>query len=432
MTETSDIERITISPPKRTMRSRIRFQVLSLFLVVLLAIFVPLIFTQSYLPGGWSALKATNFQSSVFVCLFASLLCLAVLKQLDQYPGIRAIIYIFPVVTLIYGFVAFSIVLFRFDYSRYVVLLSFAATIIWLHSHYIRSRHANAYNFAIICGGKMDTLQPLPNVTWHILDKPTTELSMYNGIVLDLRHDHSPEWEHFLANCVLASVPVFDIKHITEVMTGKVEIEHLSENNFGTVLPSRAYLRIKRLLDFCLAILLLPIFGLVIALTAILIKLDSPGPAIFTQPRLGFRAKIFTIYKLRSMRPATGKEGNFTAAGDERVTKIGKFIRKYRIDEFPQIWNILRGEMSWIGPRPESTELTKWYEPEIPFYIYRNAVRPGLSGWAQVNQGNVGEIEHERDKIQFDFYYIKHFSPWMDLLIVFRTIQIMLTGFGAR
>ncbi|MDE2445256.1 MAG: sugar transferase [Alphaproteobacteria bacterium] len=432
MTDSVDFERITIPPPRRPMQARMRYQVISLALVVLLSIITPLFITQSYLPGGWSALKAANFQASVFACLCASLLCLTVLKQLDQYPGIRAIVYVFPVTMLIFGFVALSIVVFRFDYSRYVVLLSFVATIFWLHAHYVSSRHTNSFSFAVIPGGKTDTLQDLPNVTWHVLEKPTAELSKYSGIVLDLRHDHRPDWEHFVANCVLASIPVYDIKHIAEVMTGKVEIEHLSENNFGSVLPSSTYMRIKRWLDFCLAIVLLPLFFFVIAITAIAIKMDSPGPAIFTQPRLGFRAKAFTIYKLRSMRQATGNEGSFTSASDSRITKIGKFIRKYRIDEFPQILNVLRGEMSWIGPRPESLELTKWYEPEIPFYIYRNAVRPGLSGWAQVNQGNVGEIEHERDKVQFDFYYIKHFSPWMDLLIVFRTIQIMLSGFGSR
>jgi lipopolysaccharide/colanic/teichoic acid biosynthesis glycosyltransferase len=107
-------------------------------------------------------------------------------------------------------------------------------------------------------------------------------------------------------------------------------------------------------------------------------------------------------------------------------------LRKYRIDEFPQIWNILIGEMSWIGPRPETIVLSRWYEREVPFYCYRHMVAPGITGWAQVNQGNVAEIDAATAKLHYDFYYIKHLSPWLDLLIAGKTVATILTGFGAR
>ena len=121
-----------------------------------------------------------------------------------------------------------------------------------------------------------------------------------------------------------------------------------------------------------------------------------------------------------------------TGDGDDRITRLGAFLRRSRIDELPQMWNILKGEMSWIGPRPEAEVLSAWYTGDIPFYRYRHVVRPGISGWAQVNQGHVAEVDDIHLKLQYDFFYIKYFSPWLDLLILFRTVRTMLTGFGSK
>jgi lipopolysaccharide/colanic/teichoic acid biosynthesis glycosyltransferase len=121
-----------------------------------------------------------------------------------------------------------------------------------------------------------------------------------------------------------------------------------------------------------------------------------------------------------------------TGNDDARITRLGRVLRKTRVDELPQIFNILKGEMSWIGPRPEAVPLSRWYEGEIPFYRYRHVVKPGISGWAQVNQGHVAEVEQVHRKLQYDFYYIKYFSPWLDLLIVVRTIKTIFSRFGAK
>ncbi|MEO8619378.1 MAG: sugar transferase, partial [Sphingomicrobium sp.] len=117
---------------------------------------------------------------------------------------------------------------------------------------------------------------------------------------------------------------------------------------------------------------------------------------------------------------------------DVRITRVGRFLRQSRLDELPQIFNILRGEMSFIGPRPEAEVLSSWYTGDVPFYRYRHVVKPGITGWAQVNQGHVATVEEINEKLQYDFFYIKYFSPWLDLLIVFRTLKVMLTGFGSR
>jgi lipopolysaccharide/colanic/teichoic acid biosynthesis glycosyltransferase len=165
------------------------------------------------------------------------------------------------------------------------------------------------------------------------------------------------------------------------------------------------------------------------------IRLDGDGPIIFSQQRVGYGGRRIIVYKFRTMHsaPASGdRRAAITADDDERVTRAGRRLRKLRLDELPQIFNIIRGEMSWIGPRPEVEVLSAWYTNELPFYRYRHVVKPGISGWAQVNQGHVAEVDEVHRKLQYDFYYIKYFSPWLDLLILLRTIKTMLTGFGSR
>ncbi|MDE0880240.1 MAG: sugar transferase, partial [Sphingomonas bacterium] len=197
-----------------------------------------------------------------------------------------------------------------------------------------------------------------------------------------------------------------------------------------------AYQSIKYGIDFITAvaagIALLP-FLLVIAAV---VKFSSPGPVLFKQQRVGTRGEPFKVYKFRTMTVAieedSDREAAMTKANDARVTSFGRFLRTTRIDELPQIINILRGEMSWIGPRPEAEVLSRWYEKEIPFYRYRHIVRPGIAGWAQVCQGHVADVDEVRSKLHFDFYYIKNFSPWIDLLIIARTVRTVMTGFGSR
>jgi lipopolysaccharide/colanic/teichoic acid biosynthesis glycosyltransferase len=168
---------------------------------------------------------------------------------------------------------------------------------------------------------------------------------------------------------------------------------------------------------------------------AVAIRLESRGPALFRQSRVGHAGKIITVYKFRTMRPAEiedERDSAKTRDDDDRITRVGQSLRKLRLDELPQIFNILKWQMSWIGPRPEAEVLSLWYTGEIPFYRYRHVVKPGISGWAQVNQGHVAEVDEVHRKLQYDFYYIKYFSPWLDLLILLRTIKTMLTGWGAR
>ena len=254
---------------------------------------------------------------------------------------------------------------------------------------------------------------------------------VYDGVIADLSSDLEPEWERFLALSALRGIPVYHVKQFNESITGRVAVDHLRENTLGAVVPSLIYPQFKRGFDILVALLFLPVIALIIAACAVLIKLETPGPVFYRQRRAGYGGRPFTIFKMRTMRHDHAGE-DYTLEGDQRVTRTGRFLRRYHLDELPQIVNILRGEMSWIGPRPEAMSLAHWYEREVPFYIYRHIVQPGITGWAQVHQGNVAEVDAAREKLEYDFYYIKHFSVWLDAVIILKTLRASMTGFGSR
>ncbi|PEY33384.1 UDP-phosphate N-acetylgalactosaminyl-1-phosphate transferase [Bacillus cereus] len=193
---------------------------------------------------------------------------------------------------------------------------------------------------------------------------------------------------------------------------------------------SKLYLGIKYLLDFVTSLIGLIIVAPVILIFSLLIVLESPGSPFYSQERLGLYGEKFRVIKLRSMRRDAEKNGaKWAERNDPRITKIGLLIRKTRIDELPQLFNILKGDMSLVGPRPERPMFTEQFEREIPGFKNRLQVKPGLTGWAQVNGGY--EITAE-EKLKLDVYYIKNASIFLDLKIIIKTIKVVLTGDGAR
>lgn len=422
----------SLRPVKRALLSYMRVQIIILLIVQLLGIYLPLLIALPVTMLRWDSAWIPLIYETVVWASVAAVFGFILMRQLTIYPGKHSISYILPCLLFSYSVVAFIMFLLRTDYSRYVIVASFITVLIWLHIEYRLREHHFLPLLAIVPSGNQRGITDIATARWILLENPSIQLRGVEGVVADLSAHMGKSWERFIAKCVLAGIPVHDVKGVMEALTGRVDIEHLSENSFGSVLPSSIYLRMQRALDIILTLALLPVFVLIIFVAAIAIKFESAGPVFFTQPRMGFRARVFTIYKLRSMDAEVVQGKDFTEENDPRITRVGRFIRKYRIDEMPQILNIIKGEMSWIGPRPESLRLADWYANDIPFYIYRHAVRPGLSGWAQVMQGNVAQVDAATVKLQFDFYYIKHFSPWLDLLIVLKTIQTMLSGFGSR
>lgn len=189
----------------------------------------------------------------------------------------------------------------------------------------------------------------------------------------------------------------------------------------------------KRVLDICFSLGLLIFLAPILLLTAVIIKIDSPGTILYRQKRVGFGGRVFEVYKFRSMISNAEINGpQYAALKDNRITRVGRFIRKFRIDEIPQAINVLRGEMSFVGPRPERPEFVLELEQEIPLYHCRHLIKPGITGWAQVKYEYSASVEGARNKLRYDLYYMRHFSPVMDLMIVFMTVRVALFGLGSR
>jgi lipopolysaccharide/colanic/teichoic acid biosynthesis glycosyltransferase len=191
---------------------------------------------------------------------------------------------------------------------------------------------------------------------------------------------------------------------------------------------------LKRVVDVVAAFCLLVLGSPLCALVALAIKLEDGGAVLFRQTRVGRKGTLFTLRKLRSMCPDAEAETGpqWAAVNDPRVTHVGRWIRALRIDEIPQAWNVLIGEMSFVGPRPERPEFVATLRETIPHYEYRHNVRPGITGWAQVNQPYTASVEHPGIKQQYDLYYLEHLSARLDVLILLRTIKIILLGWGSR
>lgn len=356
------------------------------------------------------------------------------LRRLMRFPGVIVASFIAPTITIVF-LIAVAVLFFaREPYSRPVLLVGYVLCMGWCFAGYFIGKRYHRLKLGVVPVGNALTLQPATNIELRFLKEPELNGVRMDGIVADLHSQAlSAEWEKFLATCTLNHIPVYHIKQIQESITGRVSIDKLSENEYGSLLPSPLYMTFKRLADLTVVLITFPITLPVMALTAIAVKLDSPGPALFVQERVGQGNRSFSIYKFRSMGSDSEKDGaKLAECGDLRVTQVGKFIRKTRLDEFPQFFNVLKGDMSLIGPRPEQRVFVDRFEEEIPFYIYRHVVKPGITGWAQVVHGYAGDADDTRIKIEHDFYYIKHFSLWIDLLIVFKTIKTILTGFGAR
>ncbi|MHA6333702.1 TIGR03013 family XrtA/PEP-CTERM system glycosyltransferase [Qipengyuania sp. CAU 1752] len=232
-------------------------------------------------------------------------------------------------------------------------------------------------------------------------------------------------------------VHVNEFSSFLERETGRVDLDTVDPSwlifsdgfSAGRTLSSVA----KRIFDIVASGLLLLITFPLIALFALLVKLDSKGPAFFRQTRIGLYGQSFDVLKLRSMRTDAEKDGaKWAEEHDPRITRLGRFIRKVRIDELPQTWSVLRGEMSFVGPRPEVPKFVSELEQQMPYYAERHMVKPGITGWAQINYPYGASIEDARHKLEYDLYYAKNYTPFLDLLILLQTLRVILWPAGAR
>lgn len=235
----------------------------------------------------------------------------------------------------------------------------------------------------------------------------------------------------------LVGVRVDDGTSLLEKVSGQIEVDELNPSwiIFGDGFHLNSWQRgARRALSIALALILTILTLPLIPLIALLVKLSSSGPVLYRQKRVGMRGRVFDCYKFRTMRPDAEADSGPTWASDDdpRITKVGRILRRTRLDEIPQIWNVLRGDMAFVGPRPERPEFVEKLSQAIRYYNLRHVSRPGITGWAQINYGYGSSVEEAKEKLRYDLYYIRNGSIMLDLLIVFYTVRAVIVGRGVR
>ncbi len=274
--------------------------------------------------------------------------------------------------------------------------------------------------------------QDIANLPQHVIDLEVSEVVL----ALEERRNSLPVAD--LLTIKTTGVHVNDMSSFVERETGRVDLDSVNPSWFifsdGFSSGRRLSTVFKRGFDVLLSFLLLVLTGPVILLFALLIKLESRGGAFFKQERVGLYGQKFSILKLRSMRAdaEVGGKAIWASENDPRITRVGSFIRKVRIDELPQAWSVLKGEMSFVGPRPERPQFVDDLQTKMPFYAERHIVKPGITGWAQINYPYGASIEDARHKLEYDLYYAKNYTPFLDLLIILQTIRVVLWPEGVR
>lgn len=269
----------------------------------------------------------------------------------------------------------------------------------------------------------------------EVLDDVEQHRSAVEAIILrESAHELPPAISRRLVQLYFAGIPTYTLELFHQVYWQKIPIYRLNQTwlfqEGFEIAREPVFDRLKRISDIVLSTLGLLFAAPLITLGAIAVWLEDRGPVFFRQTRIGKNYRPFRLVKLRTMRPSGPTGDLYTRPGDSRITRVGRLLRRTRLDELPQLWNVLRGEMSLIGPRAEWDRLVETYEREIPSYHFRHLVKPGITGWAQVNYPYGANLEDTRRKLEYDLYYIRHFSFVLDATIVLKTIHIMLFGKG--
>ena len=386
-------------------------------------------------------------------------LFIKLLQALGIATIIIAIIYfVFPQVVIstnVYILSIFILLIFlgswRFTYSLVVNRGMFDIKIILIGSDDLAQNIVNEINYKSDCGY---TIACIVTEKYHkgtITDarSPIIRKAKYKGlaelakklkiskIVVGIKEKRGELPIEELLKCRVSGIDVLEGNSFYEILTGKLNVKQINpgwlifSEGFET---SRAKRFLKRLSDVVLSLILFILFFPLMLAVALLIKIDSNGPVFFSQERVGQGSRLYSVYKFRSMiANAEEKSGPVWAKDhDDRVTRVGHIIRKLRIDEIPQLWNVLKGEMSFVGPRPERRFFVEKLEKQIPYYSERFSVKPGITGWAQVCYPYGSTVEDAIQKLNYDLFYIKNLSIFMDMMIVLKTIKIVILGRGAR
>lgn len=331
---------------------------------------------------------------------------------------------------VLFGAYALFILLGRQFFSRTILAGVVPATIvISLGVIWIRHRRTGIRTAVI---APLVKAMPTQIASADVVTDPAADFRFYDVVLVDLHEPVSGDWSRALSRAMLSGCRVRHVEDHVEDLMGAVSLEHFELEHMASTEMS-SYIQIKRMLDFVGALALLPLALPLIALSVVLVIVGNGWPAFFIQDRVGLGGEPFRMWKVRTMRPlGAGMEHQAALPGDARVTRIGRFLRRTRLDELPQLWNVLKGDMSLIGPRPEAVAFHNAYVDAYPKFAYRCLVRPGISGWAQVNAPPSATADEAAKKLTYDLYYVKHQSMALDLQIAVRTLWTVTRGSGVR
>lgn len=387
----------------------------------------------------WPSFSLSNphILNSVIACIATYIGCSYALHKLARYPGSNPLLNLPGVFLIHIALLSMLFTSFRIEYSRSVLTMGvFILPIATIIQHLIGSQFNKRKRYLVTPFGCFNEIIKDKTNDYQLISVPSFanyDASEIDGIIFDQHSKLDSHWQQYLAQAANLDIPLFDTSQVHESIYGKSPLDYLPEPNSSHLKPHWLYRGSKRLLESALIIITLPLWLPLVAVFAIAIKVESKGPAFFIQKRVGQGGKEFKMVKLRSMCLESEVNGaQFAGEDDPRITKIGRFIRKVRIDEVPQFFNVLKGEMALIGPRPEQKAFVQDFEEKIPLYTLRHVVKPGITGWAQVTHGYADDEESTKEKLAHDFYYVKNLSLWLDIMVVVKTIKTMASGFGAR
>ena len=346
-------------------------------------------------------------------------------------------------------FVIMFIVIWRIAYMQVLNRGLFDQKIILLGSGDLAKKIAQeidekkdcGYQVAVVIGGenssagqRVDGPDPKSKIAYGDFCKKAKALNI-DKIIVAIEERRSGFPIRQLLDCRVDGIEVIEGSTFYEMLTGKFMVEQINPSwlIFSEGFKKSRFRRVlKRTSDLVLSLFMLILLAPILILVAILIKLDSKGPVFFSQERVGENRRPFMVHKFRSMIQDAEKECGpvWAEADDCRVTRVGKYIRKLRIDEFPQLFNVIKGEMSFVGPRPEREFFVEELEAEIPYYGERFSVKPGITGWAQVCYSYGASVDDAKEKLNYDLFYIKNMSIFMDLMVIMKTVKTVLFGEG--
>lgn len=341
--------------------------------------------------------------------------------------------YALAVTVLVHGLLMLLMLSARLYFSRSLLIEALLISAMGASLLLILHRPVMTRRVAVIPLGLTGDLHEWVKLSRAHIVKPETDLTKYDLIVMDCTQSLSGKWNQQIARAMLRGSQIAHLPEFAERTAKRVALDHFDIEQLSNKRSNHRYQLIKPFIDKVVVILALPVVALILVPAMLAIRVTMGRPVLFIQKRVGLGGEVFRLYKLRTMRlQAPSEPSRATAKNDDRITPLGKFLRRYRIDELPQLYNVLRGEMSLIGPRPEQPDLVEKYENDVPGFSYRHLVRPGISGWAQVRGGYASNAEESRAKLTYDLYYVKYLSPALDFAIAIWTIRALLTGNSAR